>query len=277
MIRKYVFKYLKLYVIWSIIYFPLSLSTVINKNISASEKFITLIKNFLFVSSYQHLWYLRAGFIALLIILILLALKMSAKKMLILSGVLYFVGLFEYSYKIILKPIEAKMPKFVEAINNIDDFFVTTRNGLFFAFFFICLGMFFAWYSMKLSFPKIGFVVFLALMVFEAYFERKFELVDRYDKFLFLPIVITFMFYLALNVKIKFKYAYVLLRRLSMWIYFIHIYILKLFYYCILILFKNEPGCLSQFIVTVLGSTIAALIIYKLSKKNKFRFINYLC
>lgn len=146
-----------------------------------------------------------------------------------------------------------------------------------FLLFFICLGMFFAWHSVKLSFPKIGFVVFLALMVFEAYFERKFELVDRYDKFFFLPIVITFMFYLALNVKIKFKYTYVLLRRLSMWIYFIHIYVLKLFYYGILILFKNEPGCLLQFIVTVLGSTIAALIIYKLSKKNKFRFINYLC
>lgn len=275
-IKKTCIKFLRLYIIWSIIYFPLSLREVLYRDEPLDKKILFLVKNFFMYSSFQHLWYLRAGFVALLIILILFLLKLSFKKIFVLSGILFFIGLFEYSYKQFLKPVENIFPKVMEIATNIDNFFGNTRNGLFFAFFFICLGIMFAWYPVKIKYPKTGFVISLVLMVLEAFFEEKHTFIDRYDKFFLLPIVVYFLFYIVLNVNLPARPSYLLLRNASMWIYFIHVYIIKIFYYTYSNHFGEPPLQHWQFLVATPLSILLAFLIVRISKTKAFSWLKYL-
>lgn len=275
-IRKTCLKFLRLYIIWSIIYLPLSIINVINRDENLYEKILLLVKNFFMYSSYQHLWYLRAGFVALVIVSFLFLLKLSFKKIFVISGVLYFIGLFEYSYKQFLKPVENIFPNVMELATDIDNFIGNTRNGLFFAFFFICLGIMFAWYPTKIKYPITGFFISLVLMIFEVFFEVKHCFIDRFDKFFLLPVVVYFLFYIVLNVNLPSKPSYLLLRNASMWIYFIHVYIIKIFYYTYSYCFGEPPLQHWQFIVAMPLSIFFAFIIVKLSKTKAFSWLRYL-
>lgn len=224
-LKRSALKMLKLYVLWTVVYLPLKIYDVVNLSEGTpKERILSWIKEFFVSSSTTHLWYLRALFVAVLLIAVLLKLKLSLSKILGCSVFFFVLGMFEDSYVKIFELFGNKPQGLLDFINGIDEFFITTRNGFCFAFLFVVLGVVFAWYPVKINMKKswILFAVFYVAMVAEAFFENHFELIEHNDKFLLLPVVMFFLFNIVLNFKIK-KFAYSkFLRTMSSLIYFIH-------------------------------------------------------
>ncbi len=85
-VKKYVYRILKLYIIWTAIYLPV----IIYKNIIDSGEglrygILTSIRDFIFVGSYGHLWYLPATAVGVVAVFFLTE-KIGERW----SGIFYF-------------------------------------------------------------------------------------------------------------------------------------------------------------------------------------------
>ena len=135
------FQYLKhiatMYFIWTALYFP----QMIQKYWEAGSSFWENVKNLLLrifvIGSYIQLWYLLATLSAVLLLyLLLVKMKHSLRLVLWLSALLYIVGVLGNSYREILY----HMPVVGHLFRQYLELFFTTRNGLFFGFFFVTVG-----------------------------------------------------------------------------------------------------------------------------------------
>lgn len=282
-ITKFSLNILKLYLIWTLIYSPLKLNYIFSSGKDLKIIFLTWLKEFLLSGSYAHLWYLRALLVGLVLITILLKLGMRFKWMLLFSSGLFFIGLFEDSYMKIIDHFGNVPNCLITFINNIDDFFITTRNGCCFAFLFLVLGMIFAWYPIKISINKsvILFVVSFIIMSTEAVFDVYFNLQQNYDKYLFMPITMFFLFIIVLNIdfkssRIQKSNIFIKLRKLSAWIYFGHIWWFKIVQYIYINSLHIEENAVLNFILTLTFSLLSSIVLLALSKHKKFKWLNKL-
>lgn len=164
-LKKQIVRILKLYLIWSIVYFPLTLRGYIKEGISIQGMFIDYIKNAIFNGTYYHLWYLPSLIFALAIVYLLYS-RLNTKKIFILGIILYIIGCVAdtYNFEIgFLKDIICFYKKI----------FITTRNGLFFGFIYVFIGKLIANNKESLiKYRKILFVLLIIsviLFVFEGY------------------------------------------------------------------------------------------------------------
>lgn len=94
-IKKYLYKMLKLYIYWSIIYLPLAIVDYIKNNYTISYLVLSYIKNLFLVGEHYNsyvLWYLLATIYATIFILIMTKLKVKRYKIIIISVMLFLIG-----------------------------------------------------------------------------------------------------------------------------------------------------------------------------------------
>ncbi|WP_345943267.1 acyltransferase family protein [Enterococcus sp. S109_ASV_20] len=122
-LSKQIYRVLKIYIIWSILYIPLVLKNWVQSDFSWKTDVLLYIRDFLFIGSYYHLWFLPALAFALWLVR-----KSQVSKIKFLSGLLLcVVGLAFESYWFILSGNDS-----IEYIRYCyKSVFVTTRNGLF--------------------------------------------------------------------------------------------------------------------------------------------------
>lgn len=149
-IKNIVFKTLKLYIKWSIIYLPINLVIILHDKSGLLHGIIGYVKNFVFIGSYTQLWYLNSLIIALLLIYVFTKMKVPSSIIMKLSFVLYIIGLFDDSYYGILN----FTPIIKTCVDKYNLLFGTTRNGLFFGLFFISLGMYLAKINLSIDYKK---------------------------------------------------------------------------------------------------------------------------
>lgn len=175
-----------------------------------------IIKDIVFDGTFYHLWYLPASIIGAVIAWYMVK-RLGYSKALIVSVILYVVGLFGDSYFGIAEQIDI-LKQFYSLLFQVSDY---TRNGIFFAPIFFVLGGMIADTNFKRSLQAngIGFAVTFALMIAEAMTLHIFK-VQRHDSmYIFLPVCMFFLFQLLLYWKER---RFALIRMTALIIYIIH-------------------------------------------------------
>lgn len=272
-ISKQVFKIIKIYIIWSVIYLPISIYQIINNPNGIKKGIISYIHGLIISGSYGHLWYLYALIFSILLIYTLVKKGITLKNIFIISFIFYIFGLLGQSYFFIIKPI-SKYPYIWEILKFFCKIIGSTRNGLFFGFFFVFIGFIFSQKKKKLKYNNavIFFIIFLILFFFEAILINKYKLFLNYDMYLMTIPTAFFLFYIILHTELTNNNIYVLLRNISALIFYNHLLIA---FILIKFLGIKEQSFLTFTIIYII-SFLCSFIILKLSDNKKFMFLNIL-
>ena len=95
-VRKYLLKTVKMYVVWTIIYLPMAIYHFISSGTGLLKSVLYYIRGFIFIGEQYnswHLWYLLSTIYALVFLLIVLYLKVSSKKIIVLSSAVFFISI----------------------------------------------------------------------------------------------------------------------------------------------------------------------------------------
>lgn len=223
---QYAKKTYKLYLLWTLIYSPFIIKGIMSHNRGVIYGLIGFIRNFLFVGSYTHLWYLNASAFAVLLISILLYKRIRISWIVGGGLVLYLIGLLPQSYFGLFENFKA-YPFIWNSAKLFEKIIVTTRNGLFEACLFVGLGMLLAYKPIQLSakVSSIGFCCSMLFMLFEVAMLTYCKWIRGYDMYLFLVPSSFFLFYFVSHIEVKNHRIYRFLRLSSSLIYFTHLWI----------------------------------------------------
>ena len=95
-VKKYLQKIIKMYLIWTAAYFPIALYHFISSETGVLKSVLLYIRGFIFVGEQYnswHLWYLLSTIYALVFIIILLKLKVSPKITLVFSSIIFLISI----------------------------------------------------------------------------------------------------------------------------------------------------------------------------------------
>jgi serine/alanine racemase len=224
--HNFVRKTLLLYGVAILIYIPVNLYTgYFNYQLTIGK----LIKDVFFNGTFYHLWYLPAVVLGIYIVY-LLSKKFSIYTVLIITSCLYLIGLLGDNYYFIVKNNNT-LNGIYSLLFQLFDY---TRNGIFFAPVFLCLGILVKKKYVEdheknignshiLRKAVIGFTLSMLLFIVEGlYLHFNFE--SRHDSmFLFLIPSMYYLFLLLLSIKFTANKS---LRPISMVIYIIHPFVI---------------------------------------------------
>ena len=245
-IKRYLLKIVKLYLLWTAIYLPLSVLGFVNDGTSLMNSILIFIRNVLLVGeNYMSwpLWYLLALIVAVLIIWGLLKLRTPKRIILLLSVMTALAGVgLDYCHE------NGMLQTLTEPYFSL---FAKTRNGLFVGFLYVTLGLVCSSGNKKAQTVEIiccalGIVGFtLDIPLANAFFVYAlFSFVSRRE-----------------GERIKREQAQ-FCRSLSTIVYLIHMYIVVLLVY----VFNMQYG-FSLFVITSVTSVVAGAVM--LIKSNK--------
>ena len=274
---KYVLRLLRMYLIWSVVYFYLNYRIIINDERGSLHGILIYIRDFIFVGSYGGLWYLNATIFSVTLISILIKKKCSLRLIILLAGILYILGLFDQSWFGLITPLR-QIPEFWFGLRLLQKVIVTTRNGLFEGFLFVGFGMMFAFNLIKITRKKAlwGFIISMLFMFIETIVVRHFNLAKQQDMYLFLVPVTFFLFDLVLHMEIKERKIYSILRVLSVLIFYIHVWIIFIVNESFDYLNIDVNSTTLKFILVIFLSILVSCGILKISRMKQFWWFQYL-
>ena len=265
---RYIRKILGLYCIWTIIYLPIIVYVkILDSDDALIRSMLMLLRDFVFVGSYAHLWYLPAAAAGVAVVYTLKKYVGERETALILLG-LFLVGLLTQSYFGLLTyavdpgGILWKMMKAVKKV------MVTCRNGIFFGSIFIYMGTWIAKsdFTIKKWKAVVGLAVSVLLFSIEAAYLRAAGFVREEDMYLMLLPVVFFLVIIAVQTSVN--GGTVFFRKMSMNIYYVHV--LFRFVYREYI-GENAANNIGQFLFTLTGALIAAYLMYRAEYRLKKR------
>ena len=160
-LKKYIFRILRLYLVWCIIYSPFVVRSFIASDVEFISGIIWVIKNSIFSGFYYHLWFLPALIFATIFVF-LLDNRLKSEYIVALGAILYILGTVINTYGI---GINTELYRWYEEI------FLTTRNGLFFGTFFVAIGKYTAERKKEMSWNDWAFFsVSCLLFILESYY-----------------------------------------------------------------------------------------------------------
>ena len=261
MLKTYVFRIFKLYLIWSILYLPFNYLLIRQDGFSLVA-ILRYIRDFFFTGSYYHLWFLPSLIFAVCFVYFLRR-YFSMSMTLIISGILYIIGMIGNLYPTLI----ADIPVVSTIFDCYQSIFVTTRNGLFFGTIFVALGASFVkrhrFVSSSAFVPGIGFLVSLACLFIECGLLRSNGFLnDMSSMYLMLIPCVSFLFNFLLALRLRKRACYKVMRVLSILIYVSHIMIVT----TLLILFSNMNSVVCYGLSCVL-TLIFTSVLYWLSTR----------
>lgn len=243
--KKYLLKIIKMYLLWMLIYFPLTIYGYIQEDISLVRGILLYIRGFFFIGEHYNswmMWYLLSTIYSLIFIIICSKLKLSIKSICAIGTFIILMG-FGMTELVNSKEISGE---YLLSLKKLIQF--TLGNGrIFQGFFYIPLGMTF--FGLKDNFVT-GFIIF-ALSYFANYFVD-----GMLDKMVVVMCSIG-IFLMAKNIKLKDKAIYSYLRTTSTVMYFIHMYIWTIFYS---IKYGARTYGVDVFVATTILSIIASIV-----------------
>lgn len=260
-IKTYIIKFIKMYVIWSIIYMPLSIYGYILDGTSASVSIIRYIKDFLLVGEHYNswtLWYLLSMIYGLIFIWICFRKKISPKVMVIFSIIISLISwAFTYlvNYQESLPTIMAILQKFIrETILN-----GRILNGAVY----IPIGIYLA----NNKIPNLWNWCILVIGIILTYIIKN-SLVTRY----LIMITVASLFGIIKEINLKNSIIYPFFRNMSTVIYFIHMYVWTI--YC-LVRYGYMTYGVEIFGITAIWSVIISFIYVYIKNEMKIRKLAY--
>ena len=217
--RKYLISYQKriwiMYGCWTIVYLPFQLISWVKNGTFGLYKILKWLHTALVFQTYSTIWFLPALAVGIAVTCLLVS-RFSKRTVLWIAILLYTFGMLGYTYNFLIDGT---------VIGSVMDFYLTvfktSRNGLFNAVPFIVIGLLFSQKEImanKKEFVKnsVFSILFLIMIVFEAFFLKiKFK-VTGMDVGIFL-IPFTFFFIKALlNIELKENNLWLWCRKLSL-------------------------------------------------------------
>ena len=220
-IRRYVFRILKLYILWCIIYWPIDFYNWHQSGEPVLKTILFYFQSFLFSSTITQLWYLPALATACLIVWAGYKAGLKIWMLLLLTSLLFIFGC-SCNNQYFLEHSPRKIQEFIHWYAPI---FLTTRNGLFYGSLYVTLGLWFSkkqWHMPPLL-AAAGSLIFLGVMYKEVSTFSNANMV-----FSAVPTVVCLV-ELAMGLKGTSSRFFLFLREQSQWIYFSHYYFIHLF------------------------------------------------
>ncbi|MDQ0361776.1 acyltransferase family protein [Breznakia pachnodae] len=248
--KRYSFRILKLYLIWTILYLPIIYINALNSdNLFNSVYFI---KNLFLNGSVYHLWFLPALLMGTWIVYLIFK-KVRMPVTMLITFLLYVIGMLSNMYS----PVLEQVP-FLHSINLvIIQIFDTTRNGIFFVSIYIVIGAILAYTPrFRTSFIRVGLVISSVLLCAEVYtLQYQHLLTDLSSMYLSLIPLTFFLFAFLLQTKSQLSDTRVL-RSMSTLIYCGHVWIIAALTHVVQANLIVSMG-------TILLSTILSFLIVK--------------
>lgn len=269
--KKYFKKQLKTHAFWSIIYLP---AGVIYLWQQASQWFVypvALLVGVVYVGTWYHLWYLPALLFGIWFTDWCLR-KFGYKITTVLAVICFIMGSAETYSSYIGDSI------FGEVYQMYANIFVTTRNGLFFAFVFVLLGFVLSDFRNSKLFTAnlpLKFMLSFIILSQEGWYIFQNPGVDKNFLFGLVPTSL-FLVTLVLNSKIKIKFPITMLRDQARYLFFLHPLFLETSRYSIERYTGKGFEGWGLFIITfVLTSIISSVIIIIKNKWSHPKKISY--
>lgn len=274
--KAYLKKLIKLYLIWSAIYFPLGFGNALIDGKDLLHGILNYVKNFIFSTSYSHLWYLNALIFATAVISFLLYKRVKPAHIIFIGGLFYFIGLFGQSWFGFLDPLRTTF--IWDILKSIKSVISTTRDGLFDALIFVAIGMLFAYNDIRLTKNRagIGLTISLLLLFAESFTLQYFGISRFHDTYLFIVPCALFLFAFVNNIELPDHKKYKSMRVYSSLIYFIHPWVLRAIAVVNYIIFKKSEIFLLNYLLTLLITFLISRLILKSSAKPKGKWLNNL-
>lgn len=263
-----------MYVLYTIIYLPFLIEENQELGYTWAEICIIFLKSFFLWGSYYHLWYFLALIVGILILYFMINyLQWTDKKILLITGILYGIGVLGNAYR----NLWIKIPLIEWLFSSYESVFQTTRNGIFFAPFLLALGYYIRKNSDKIRYKNYWLytILFFGFMNMEEFFARSITNHSGQSMLFITPFVVIMIFLTACFIPIpqKFVPIGVFLRNMSVIIYGFHIYIhLK---YGAELSGYVMYGFL-YFLMMTKRVTILAAVIVALSRIKIFSWLKYL-
>ncbi|MBM6678615.1 MULTISPECIES: acyltransferase [Faecalicoccus] len=218
-LKKYLFRLLKIYLIWTVIYLPYTIYNYVQAQ-SGWMGIFSYLRDFLLNGSYYHLWFLPALMTGTLIVYYLYHKKgmlFTLKIALLLYGIGYLLNIYA--------PLWEQIPFISFLFSFFTKTMTTARNGFFFAPIFIGIGMLLAkTRRIPCRVAQLAFVISFALLVIEVTLYILTGMMhDLACMYLSLIPATFFLGNCLLTSKIAYKPSYRSLREDSLLIYTVHI------------------------------------------------------
>ena len=227
-----------------------------------------------------QLWYLSAVVVASVLLALLFKFHFRFRSIIVIAGILYAIGLLGDTYNWIIEPLN-KIGFMKLYFAEYKAFFPTvTRNGVFMGFIFVLIGAMFAFKKIKMSlkFAYLGFALSMLFLLAEVLILRRHFNPREYSMSIFLVPAIFFLFYIASHVQLKDRDIYKRMRVVGMLIFYLHMFVRKVLKELFTII-KNHWH-LDLFglwcILTIVIVTLLAILVERLSYKEKFRWLRWI-
>ncbi|CBK78413.1 Acyltransferase family [[Clostridium] cf. saccharolyticum K10] len=267
--RNYFVRFFKMYVLWSLIYIPLTIYGEVQWRTPFFRACIKLLRNYLFVGinfySWQ-LWYLLASCVAILILWLCFKMRMSLPLISVICILVYIMG-------IVLSLNSNSTNLFIKIYMAI---FTTPRNGIFVGFPLITFGLVLNYLHIeKMSQVSIALICSLASLAY-LYFAT--FLAGSFITSILLSVASVSCFVFLMSIRGNCKEAsarnvYFFLRKMSTYIYCLHMYFVAIFRVFIMGGNENYNELICFIFVTFWAVITSGLLTYmydfNISRKSK--------
>lgn len=261
---------LRVYIVWTMIYFPLTY--ILSQG---DMNWISYFKECVFKGSFSHLWYLPSITVAMALVY-LISKKVDDRSVMCISFLLYFIGALGDTYSWLIYGTA-----FEEPVQFILKIFMTTRNGVFFLPVYVAMGKCIAKYRQRhMNLPLAAVLFSMGLFLLEGILMSKKQSMDTnyyFTLLILVPILLLILLYGDKTGICISEETSVFLRKESSLIYYMHYLVL----YCCNFIFHLiglDYGRYHsmEFISAVCGSLIIGWIIILIDKHTKIRILRIL-
>lgn len=264
----YIRKILGLYCIWTIVYLPVIIyEKILISDDTLVRSMLTVVRDFFFVGSYGHLWYLPAVAVGSLMVYTLRK-YLGEQKTAVILGILFLAGLLTQSYFGLLTytvDADSILWKTMKAVKKI---IVTCRNGVFFGSVFLYMGTWIARRNITVKSWKavVGLSVSTLFFSMEETYLWKVGSVRETDMYLMLLPSVFFLTVLAARLSVKGDTVF--LRRMSMNVYYVHLYFKFIYREFI---DRHTGYNVGLFLFTLIGALVVSYLMYRIAYLMKSR------
>ncbi|MBR0278261.1 MAG: acyltransferase [Clostridia bacterium] len=276
--KKYILHMFRLYFIWTLIYFPLAFRGFFNDEKGFLHACLAYLRNIVFTGSYMQLWYFPALIFSVCLISFLLFKGVNPRVIVIIAFMFYIIGLFAQSWYGLIVPLKENIPELWNALRLTKKIIVTTRNGLFDAFFFVSMGMYFSFFGIKVR-AKKAFLLFafsMFAMGVEVFVLQYAGFIRAYDMYFFLVPASFFFFSFIAGLQLPYSPVYKTLRLLSSLIFYSHLWAYLVVSKLLHLVYSSLLDTCIRFMLTLILTIAFSFAVIKLSNCKGFKWLKVL-
>ena len=233
----------------------------------------------LFVGSREHLWFLPAVVMAVILVSLLMRAGFRLKVIGAVVLLLYLLGLLGDSWHGLLAPLD-QFPFLSKALEDYKILFSTTRNGVFFGAVYIFMGAALAFCQKRIKpiAAAIGLILSMGALAVEVFLLRSYSRPKDYNMLVCLLPATYFLMNLTIHAEIRNKPVYKRLRIIGMLVFYLHLFVDYFTGHLIQVAKKSAGLELSpvRLLITVTVTVCAAVVIERLSKRERCRWLRFL-